>query len=324
MKKSTLIILFSILSLTVSYTKTIGEYPKTGKVINSWEGELFPLINGTYWRYVNQVIDKDGKIYDLDVYKYLLISSSSYEYYKRAEKFSKEEILQLLASIYKKSRKEIFHLKKEQLLSLLIYNFEPKPAGPFYVLLYKDGKEKSSEGRIEIKREGKFLVRSTVHINYIKKGEKQIKRIWWGKYLPIGRVSIGQKWTSGRNSGDIDKSKNSSKWEIEYEIIGSDVREIGVDKFICYIVGWWTLSKKDGKYEKINSSPSLKMWIAPNIGIVVEANNPQEKIINRDILIEYYRPDKNFWWYTSEKIVPDIPPYVKGVDRRPYPRLTDD
>ena len=68
-----LMLCFLLFLSSSSLGKVVGEYPKKGKVINSWEGELFPLVNGSYWRYITESIDKKGEIHHIDIYKYLLI-----------------------------------------------------------------------------------------------------------------------------------------------------------------------------------------------------------------------------------------------------------
>ncbi len=327
----TLCIFFLIFPLTSS-AKVVGEYPKEGKVINSWKGELFPLVNGSYWRYIYSMVEKNGKVYDEYVEKWLAVSSTSYGYYKKVENYSKEKLISTLVNEYNKKREFLLSFKREQLLSLLLYNFEPTSISesitPFYLIKFLSSPTIPHDKGVlyqEIRKADTMLLHSYFYLQYDKKENKMhYKKSWAGKYFPIRKMKLGEKWINWTNSQGEVKKQKTPWWGIEYEVMGTDLRQLGKDNFVCYIIGIWDLSKRNGEYKRRTSYPITKLWVAPDVGIILTINDPEKEKIYIEKLIEYYRPDKNFWWYTSEKIVPDIPPYVKGVDRRPYPRLTDD
>ncbi len=322
----TLLIFFIIFPLTSS-AKVVGEYPKEGKVINSWEGELFPLINGAYFRYVVRGVTKEGKVWDRYVFRDFLINISTYKYYLQIKKLSKSKLVEMLTNKNEKKFQQIASLKKEQLLSLIIFKHAPAPKGPFYILRLEEGATPKREYPFQEVTPKKTFINFTFftpHFNR-KTQKMEYQKASWGEYLPLKETKLGDTeihWLSRSIIGN--KTTKKGKGGLEYEVIGQDILKIGKDRFFCYVIGIWPIGKRDGDFGRLISYPLEWFWLAPDIGKLKKILIVGKKEMEIEKLIEYYRPDKNFWWYTSEKIVPDIPPYVKGVDRRPYPRITDD
>ena len=322
-----LMLCFLLFLSSSSLGKVVGEYPKKGKVINSWEGELFPLVNGSYWIYIENSVEQDGEVKDSSIHKVMVLTPSSYEYYEKVKNYSKKMLFETIKTKLPKKVNFLQQLKREQLLSILLYLHDPLPESKYYLLenFIGPGSNLGKLGTIEvhlsreIRKENGWLYLREYRL-ILGKIEKDWVNL--GKYLPISQIKLGESWINAENEADDNKVCTFLK----YEVIGTDLTSIGKDKFISYVIGKYPLYKKeDGTFEKTSPIPFLpagKIWIAPDIGIVKHVTEDDRYWVG-EILIEYYRPDKNFWWYTSEKIVPDIPEWVEGADRRPWPRLTD-